>query len=272
MRHIVFPPSVAYSEDKMYYSNKSAIVECILNEGCDDEHCSTSLHGYDAVIHDGGALSHSLIPRGIHNFQNHGEGQSLKLIHMALRKAYRVDVVWDYYREHSIKEEIRSDRGKGSRLNVSAKVHIPKNWSKFLQDSKNKAELFRFLTEIVLQGANGLGNVYVTDVDNNTVRHVGSGDEMVGEFKQEEADTRIVAHILHALNSSCPSIIVKTSDSDIVVILTDHYGGFHEINEDSQIHVLYGTGKNKRILSIGSMSNALGPTRSLALPLFVWLH
>lgn len=266
-----FPPSMAYSEDKMYHPNKSAIVQCILNEGSDDEHCSTSLHGYDAVIHDGGSLIHSLIPRGNHNFQTYGECQLLKLIHTELRKTSRVDVVWDCYREHSIKEEIRSDRGKGSRLKVSARVQIPKNWCEFLQDSKNKTELFSFLTEIVLKGVSGLGNVYITGVESNTVRHVGPGDEMVGEFKQEEADTRIVVHILHALNSSCSSIIVKTSDSDIVVILIGHYGQFHEISEDCQIHVLYGTGKNKRILSIGSMSNALGPARSIALPLFVAL-
>lgn len=133
----------------------------------------------------------------------------------------------------------------GSRLKVSAKVQILKNWCEFLQDSKNKTELFRFLTEIVMQGVSGLGNVYITDVDNNTVRQVGRGDEMVGEFKQEEADTRTVVHILHALNSSCSSITVKTSDSDIVVILIGHYGRFHEINEDCQIHVLYGTGKKK---------------------------
>ena len=195
-------------------------MECILNEGCDDEHCSTSLHGYDEVIHDGGALIHSLIPRGIHSFQNY-EGQ---LIHTELRKASRVHVVWDCYRAHSIKEEIRSDRGKGSRLIVSPKVHIPKNWSEFLQDSKNKTELFHFLRKIVLQGVNGLGNVYITDVDNNTVHHVAPGDEIVGEFKQEEVDTRIVTHILHALNSSCSAIIVKTSYSDIVVILIGHYG------------------------------------------------
>lgn len=68
-----FPSLVAYSEDKMYHLNKSAVVECILNEGCDDEHCFTSLHDYDAVIHDEGVLIHFVTPREIHLFQKYGE-------------------------------------------------------------------------------------------------------------------------------------------------------------------------------------------------------
>lgn len=94
---------------------------------------------------------------------------------------------------------------------------------------------------------------------------------MVGEFKEKEADTRILVPILHVLKSSCSTIIVKMSESDVVVILIGHYGRFHEINEDCKIHVLLGTGKVIRILSIGSMSNALGLARSVALPLFVTL-
>ena len=100
---------------------------------------------------------------------------------------------------------------------------------------------------------------------------------MVGELKQAEDDTRNVAHVLHALNSSCSSILVKTSDSDIVVILIGHYGRFHAINEDRDSMQSMSNSRSlwnweeKRILNIGSMSNALGPARSVALPLFVTL-
>ena len=189
---------MASSEEKMYHSNKSAIVECILNEVCDDENHSTSLDWYDAVIHDGGALIHSLTPRGARTFSDYAFNQMLKLIRMELRK---VDIVWDYYRKYAIKEQIRGDRGKGSRLRVSPKTLIPKNWSEFLRDSNNKTELIHFLAKTVIEEDNGIGDVYMTDVDNCTVRHVGTGEEMDGEFKQEEADVRIVIHILHALKS-----------------------------------------------------------------------
>ena len=185
---------MAYSEEKMYHSNKSAIVECILNEVCDDENHSTSLDWYDAVIHDGGALIHSPTPRGVRVFSDYAFNQILKLVHMELRKACRVDIVWDYCRKYSIKEQSRGDIVKGSRLRVSPKTLIPKNWSEFLRDSNNKTELFHFLTKTVIEEDNGFGDVYMIDVDYCTVRPVGTGEEMDGEFKQEEPDVRIVIH------------------------------------------------------------------------------
>lgn len=73
--------------------------------------------------------------------------------------------------------------GKGLGLKFSLRTPIPNNWCKFLRDSKNKAELFRFfLTDAAVQGMSVLGEVYISDVDNNTVRHVGLGDETVGVF------------------------------------------------------------------------------------------
>ena len=113
---------------------------------------------------------------------------------MELRKACRVDIVWDYYRKYSIKEQSRGDIVKGSRLRVSPKTLIPKNWSEFLRDSNNKTELFHFLTKTVIEEDNGIGDVYMIDVDYCTVRPVGTGEEMYGEFKQEEPDVRIVIH------------------------------------------------------------------------------
>ncbi len=42
----------------------------------------------------------------------------------------------------------------------------------------------------------------------------------------EEADTRIVVHVLHALQHGDKTIQVRTVDTDVVVILT---GTFHEL-------------------------------------------
>lgn len=33
----------------------------------------------------------------------------------------------------------------------------------------------------------GMGDVYIADVDNYTERHIGPGEEIYGEFRQEEA-------------------------------------------------------------------------------------
>ena len=40
----------------------------------------------------------------------------------------------------------------------------------------------------------------------------------------EEADTRIVIHVIQALQSGCTSVLVRTVDTDVVVILFGKFG------------------------------------------------
>ena len=43
----------------------------------------------------------------------------------------------------------RDNRGSGTRIKVSPQTKMTKKWDDFLRDSKNKTELFSFLTERV---------------------------------------------------------------------------------------------------------------------------
>ena len=43
-----------------------------------------------------------------------------------------------------------------------------------------------------------------------TVGHVGPGEDMTTVCNQDEADTRIILHIIHALNCGFSSILIKT--------------------------------------------------------------
>ncbi len=63
-----------------------------------------------------------------------------------LEDACRVDVVWNWYLANSIKGLIREHRGSGVRTKVSSQTKISKKWEDFLRDSRNKTELFSFLT------------------------------------------------------------------------------------------------------------------------------
>ncbi len=86
---------------------------------------------------------------------------------------------------------------------------------------------------------------------------------------QEEADTRIIFHISHALNCGFSSILIMTSDSDVIVILIHHLQDFDTISTGCKITVEYGLGKTQRVINIRSLACALGVQRSAALPLFV---
>ena len=57
----------------------------------------------------------------------------------------RVDVVWDVYKEDSLKTQTRQNRGYGSRLRVESNTKVPANWNSFLRCDENKTSLFQYL-------------------------------------------------------------------------------------------------------------------------------
>ena len=57
------------------------------------------------------------------------------------------------------------------------------------------------------------------------VASISSGGPMQNYY-HEEADTRIVLHIFHALEPGAKTILVRTIDTDVAVILA---GAFHDL-------------------------------------------
>ena len=183
----------------------------------------------------------------------------------------RLDIVWETYRPMSIKGHTRDERGHGVRLKVGPNVRIPGNWFEFLRDSTNKVELFKYLSGEVMQRFHSGGDIYITMSNGTTVGHVGPGEDMKTVCNQEEADTRIILHIIHDLNCRFSSILIKTSDSDVIVILIQHLQHFDTISTVCNITVHYGIGKTQRVINIRELACALGVQRSAALSLFVTL-
>ena len=54
-------------------------------------------------------------------------------------------------------------------------------------------------------------DIYIIMSNGTTVGHVCPGEDMTTVCKQEEADTRIILHIIHALNCGFSSILIKSS-------------------------------------------------------------
>lgn len=88
----------------------------------------------------------------------------------------------------------------------------------------------------------------------------------------EEADTRIIVHLEDAvskINGNAPvTTLIRTVDTDVVVILIGKFYDLIELQDNLQIWVAFGMGKNYRYLSINRISEALGEAKSRALPLF----
>ena len=150
---------------------------------------------------------------------------------------------------------------------VSSQAKLPGNWVDFLRDPSNKTELFSFLTSKVAK-SNFLPNKVVYVTSGESVISVGQTSSVKADCSHEEADTRVVVHILHALEQGIKTIVVCTVDTDVIVILT---GVFFELTASkplADIWVAFGTGKIFRLYSINAICTYLGKERTQALPIF----
>ena len=113
----------------------------------------------------------------------------------------RVDVVFDVYREGSIKDAERVNRGSGSgvKFRSLATGHKVKQWRSFLPEAQNKTMLIEFITEEWKSNKSksmiGQKTIFVT-CGQKCWRIGQMGASLVNDLKssQEEADTRILLH------------------------------------------------------------------------------
>ena len=143
---------------------------------------------------------------------------------------------------------------------------VPSSYIPCPPTSVRQSELFAFLTSKVAQFSWPPDKaVYVTPEQG--VVSIGDNSAMQN-CNHEEADTRIVVHVLHALTHGAKTILVRTVDTDVVVILA---GTFHDLVATqplADIWVAFGMGKNYRFYHINAICASLGEPQSRALPVF----
>ncbi|XP_035674790.1 uncharacterized protein LOC118414705 [Branchiostoma floridae] len=137
----------------------------------------------------------------------------------------RIDVVFDVYRQESIKSAERERRGSecGSEFRNIQPEHKVLQWRKFVLNPKNKTSLTRFVTEEwkkdkyrrklhskVLYIACEEECHKISAKSAIPVRDLNSN--------QEEADTRIILHVAHAARSGYNTVIVSSEDTDVFLL------------------------------------------------------
>ena len=180
-----------------------------------------------------------------------------------LQSAQRIDIIWDTYKDDSLKSCTRDKRGSGARRHVALSVKIPPNWKSFLLVNENKTELFRLLAEEVIaihaQGKE-VYSTYGNDVLSNTDRTTMNG---LQPCNHEEADSRIFLHV-HDAALQHHRVLIRSVDTDVFVLAVAQMQRI----PDKELWLAFGTGKQFRYLPIHDISRSLGPKRSLALPVF----
>lgn len=264
------PPALS-SDGCLNSCTKSDLLTCIMEASATDElHEDVEMVApdvYGVIVIDGGALIHTLPGTSVQgkSFDEYFTKVFCPRIQHDLKRAARVDIVWDEYRTKTIKQSTRDKRGKGTRQRVSGAAKVPTNWQNFLGDAENKKELFAFLsTKIMEVQFHDDKCVYITSGDQVLV--TGDGPPM-GQCNHEEADTRVLVHLLHALQ--CSSLgMVHTGDTDVIVILLSNFHHIMAVNPAAEIWISFKTGKTTKMISLNTIASSLGVTTCKAMALF----
>ena len=91
-----------------------------------------------------------ILPIDCKTFDSYIKDKCIPHVENQLKDCQRLDIVWDVYKEHSLKAETRVKGGLGVRRKVTGNTPIPSNWPLFLCDDKNKTELNEILAKNVM--------------------------------------------------------------------------------------------------------------------------
>ena len=200
----------------------------------------------------------------IHMWPTHakvvGEYTSMHLLpfmeSQEMPRTTRIDAVWDCSHKHSLKNQTRTKRQAGGGIQgtwVSTKIPIPrgKDWQQFLSINQNKDVLFKYLSTQLISATT-----------NNTACCM-----CLSPTDHEEADSRMMLHLQHAVMAGHKVAFVRTVDSDVVVLSIHHYPTFQNLDLTG-LWIGFGCGKNYKDTPVHEVSAQLGPNRCLALPFF----
>ena len=256
-----YPPSLS-DNGSLRIGTKSDLLHCL------DEFSATRQDAPAAtcVILDGAAIIQMLKPTAVNNFGDYANQIFIPYLKYKLRDATRLDLVWDIYREDSLKSMARLKRGEGVRRRVSATAAIPRNWQGFLRVDENKTELFALLTQIVLAWFDKENKqLVVTDGEGIHSKPAQQDVALLAPCNHEEADSRMLLHTSHAAKHGHHKILIRTVDTDVVVLAVSMV---HSLQPDDQLWLAFGTGANFRYFAAHEIAAGLGPEKSRALPMF----
>ena len=206
-----------------------------------------------------------LPPGTVRTFEGYCQTVFGPYIERRVQSVKRVDLVWDLYREGSLKRTTRERRGTGQRRQVTMSTRIPRDWKGFLPNDENKNELFLLLASYVVS------MVIPDDYELYTI----SGESFLSSTNSinltnlapcthEEAHTRLMVNVLDASCCGHRRIIIRTSDTDEVVLAVSIVSRIPA----EELWVAYGTGKHLQNIAVHTIAAALGRERAFVLPMF----
>ena len=167
----------------------------------------------------------------------------------------RIDVIFDRYFDKTTKAA-RIKRGDSSRRVVNPDKQVPKVWGEFLKNTQNKETLFCLLADVITTCPSGI-QVIATKHE-NVLSNVRSEHaiSLLQPCDHEEADTRIFLHVLHASQAGHSKIMIRSTDTDVLVIAT-HL--FQQLAVE-ELWIAFGVAKNLKHIPIHELHYSLRPS------------
>ena len=189
--------------------------------------------------------------RGMTQIPETYENLTWKLLKLLPSGYNRVDIVADSYQEVSLKSAERKARGISSKVIIpSNKSKIPRNFSDFLKNDDSKRRLiYLMMGTMIADKTKALNLLCCQEIYFSTYEDCRkvtlTSCEVVPELisNQEEADTKLILHCFHALNTHPSKILVRSpsGDTDILVILLNKL-----LAHQDSVYLDYGNGKNRK--------------------------
>jgi len=118
---------------------------------------------------------------------------------------------------------------------------IPGNWASFLRVDENKTELFNFLSGVLYNSFQLADKELVITKGDDVLRKPLLLDtSALAPCNYEEADSCIMLHATHAAHNGHKKILVRTVDTDVVVLAV---ALARTLNEETEVWMSFGTGR-----------------------------
>ena len=181
--------------------------------------------------------------------------------------AQRIDIVFDTYKDQSLKASTRVKRGKGIHKKVLDKSVAPTNWRNFLHLDQNKTELFLYLSTTIIQHGDREDVIMICAYDDTCISSRNKLDlSNLTPCNHEEADTRVFLHVKDMTKQGHRKKVIRTVDTDVLVLAVSVYEQLQE--EVEELWVDLGAGKYRKFFPIHETLEHIGECKAHGLPFF----
>ena len=183
---------------------------------------------------------------------------------------FRIDLIFDQYFKKSLKENIRDERGIGSRLLFDETTKLPSKFnSDFLKNSANKDDLSRFLAKKFIEMHTNIQQILVVTYEHSIISSDPGiqFENDIAQCQSEEADQRVIRHVINLKTTGkYKNILACTYDTDVLMLLISSFHHFSSTSID--LVCQFGFGAKKKYYCIKTIASSLGPNKCKALPFF----